>query len=363
MTMLLSTPPSHPDRTEPIRRAREQVLGSQLSAAGLVAPWIERSWQRCLAHGHRPEQRVDFDAVSPTRARATADANRRLAAVARPVLERLAQALAQTRYFAILTDADGIVVDAQGAIDASDRRASLITRVGTDLSEARIGTAAIGAALIEQQPVWLHRSEHFFADTASYSCAGAPLRGADGHCAGMLDLTGIDVPERPELQHLAAQAAASIANALTLAVPHTLLLRLNWPGAAPGGDGDGLVCLDHEGYVVAANPPARAMLALAAEHGSRRVHADEVFATPHASLFDARRGARPMEVPLWSGLRLWVQARASDRPLPDGNALPLKAVESALILKAVDAARGNVALAARRLGISRATVYRKLGRR
>lgn len=363
MTMQLSTPPPLADRTEPIRRAREQVLGRQLSASGLVAPWIERSWQRCMAHGHRPDQRLDFDAVSPARARATADANRRLAAVARPVLERLAQALAQTRYFAILTNADGVVVDAQGAIDANDRRATLITRVGTDLSEARVGTTAIGAALIEQQAVWLHRTEHFFADTATYSCAGAPLRGADGHCAGMLDLTGIDVPERPELQHLAAQAAASIANALALAVPHTLLLRLNWPGAAPGGDGDGLLCLDADGYVVAANPPARAMLALAADHGSRRVHADEVFATPHANLFDARRSARPLEAPLWSGLRLWIQATAADRPQADGNGLPLKAVESALILEAVDAARGNVALAARRLGISRATVYRKLGRR
>ena len=362
--MLLPTALPLPDRSDPIRRAREQVLGRQLTAStGLVAPWIERSWQRCMAHGRRPEQRLDFEAVSPAHARATADANHRLAAAARPVLEQLAQALAQTRYFAILTDAAGVVVDALGAIDRSDRRATLITRVGTDLSEARVGTTAIGAALIEQQPVWLHRAEHFFADTSAYSCAGAPLHGPDGHCAGMLDLTGIDVPERPELQHLAAQAARSIANALTLAVPHALLLRLNWPGSAPGGDGDGLLCLDADGHVVAANPPARAMLALAADTGGRGVHADDVFAMPHASLFDARRSARPLEVPLWSGLRLWIQATATDRLTTDDSAQSLKAVESALILKAVDAARGNVALAARRLGISRATVYRKLGRR
>jgi transcriptional regulator of acetoin/glycerol metabolism len=41
--------------------------------------------------------------------------------------------------------------------------------------------------------------------------------------------------------------------------------------------------------------------------------------------------------------------------------MPLKDVESALIQKAVRDARGNVAQAARLLGISRATVYRKLG--
>ncbi|MNS89079.1 Bacterial regulatory protein, Fis family [compost metagenome] len=40
----------------------------------------------------------------------------------------------------------------------------------------------------------------------------------------------------------------------------------------------------------------------------------------------------------------------------------LRDVETALIRKAVSDARGNVAEAARTLGISRATVYRKLWR-
>ena len=46
-----------------------------------------------------------------------------------------------------------------------------------------------------------------------------------------------------------------------------------------------------------------------------------------------------------------------------GEPLPLKDLETALIRKAVDDARGNVKEAARALGISRATVYRKLGTR
>ncbi|MEY4140267.1 MAG: hypothetical protein RLZZ371_2449, partial [Pseudomonadota bacterium] len=39
----------------------------------------------------------------------------------------------------------------------------------------------------------------------------------------------------------------------------------------------------------------------------------------------------------------------------------LREVEAAMIRKAVDDARGNVGQAARALGISRATLYRKLG--
>ena len=52
------------------------------------------------------------------------------------------------RYFAMLTNARGVVIDVQGAVDG-DPRSQLIGRVGVDLSEAAVGTTAIGAALTE----------------------------------------------------------------------------------------------------------------------------------------------------------------------------------------------------------------------
>ena len=201
--------------------------------------WIERSWRRCLANGQRPDQRVAFDVLPAQARRRAQEASHGLVSAARPVLDKLGRAIANTRYFAILTDARGVVVDVNGPIDRSDRRAQLITRIGVDLSERSVGTTAIGAVLAELQPVWLHRGEHFFHDTSMYSCAGAPLFGPDGQCVGMLDLTGIDTAERPELKHLVAQSARSIENALALSQPHSLLLRLNWPGRTLGDDADG----------------------------------------------------------------------------------------------------------------------------
>ena len=50
------------------------------------------------------------------------------------------------------------------------------------------------------------------------------------------------------------------------------------------------------------------------------------------------------------------------RPAPMERPLPLRDVEAALIRRAVDDANGNVQEAAKALGISRATVYRKLRR-
>ncbi len=363
-------------RLSRIAQARQLALHDAAPLpSGLVEPWIVRSWQRCLAQGQRPAAHVAFESVSAQTMRQISEANHTLVQAARPILKQLGRTLADTRYFAILTNQDGVVVDVDGPIDRSDPRAAVITRVGVDLSERSVGTTAIGAALRELQPVWLHRGEHFYNDTSVYSCAGTPLFGPDGRCVGMLDLTGVEAPERPELSHLALRSAHAIENALVLQRPHQLLLRLNWSGLPLGDDADGLLTLDADGCVTAANRTARQLLPQLGQAGHDALHSRDLFALPFEMLFDAaRHGNNAIEVPLWSGLRLQVRAslNAHGMPLPCAPRMsmqvastatmrPLKEVESDLIRKAVEEARGNVAEAARALGISRATVYRKLG--
>jgi transcriptional regulator of acetoin/glycerol metabolism len=373
--MNAALPPPAQQRMLQIEQARQAVMHEGRALSDLSAntwserAWIERSWRRCLAAGRRPDQRLAFDMVPDAARRRTAEASHDLVSAAKPVLDKLGRAIANTRYFAILTDAQGVVVDVNGPIDRSDRRAQLITRIGVDLSERSVGTSAIGAVLAELQPLWLHRGEHFFNDTSVYSCAGAPLFGPDGRCVGMLDLTGIETAERPELKHLVAQSARSIENALAVARAHSLLVRLNWPGRVLGDESDGLVCLDADGWVSAANPTARQMVSQLLTPGNAAVHSSELFAMPWESLFDAAGRAAPLEVPLWSGLRLaaLTQAPGQAAPARAGShgasappRLPLKDLEVELIRRAVQDARGNVMQAAHNLGISRATVYRKL---
>jgi len=371
-TMTAPMQPIAEQRLQQIELARRAVMFEGRSATDAAAHgWfesnlIERSWRRCLSSGQRPEQRLGFDMIAIQARQRVLDANQPLIRAARPVLDRLSRALASTRYFAVLTDGNGIVIDAHGPIDRGDRRAELITRVGVDLSERAVGTTAIGAALAELQPVWLHRGEHFFNDTSVYSCAGAPLFGPDGRCMGMLDLTGIDAAERPELKHLVAQSARSIENALTVALPHSLLLRLNWPGRSLGGDDDGLVCLDAEGWVKGSNDAARQMVPQLAP-AEAPVHCSELFAQPWQPLYDAARHRTPqppVEVPLWSGLRLQALPQLpGESTAAIAPRVPLRDVEISLIRRAVAEARGNVQQAAQALGISRATIYRKLGRK
>ena len=364
----------HSDRLQRIEQARDLVFQGQSEAQGSgVSPWIAQSWQRCLSMGLQPGQAVGFDAISAQHMRRVQEASRPLVQAAQPVLAELARAIADIRYFAILTNAQGIVVDVHGPVDRQDRRAEVIARVGVDLSEKAVGTTAISAALTELQPVWLHRGEHFFQDTGVYSCAGAPVFGPDGLCAGMLDLTGIETTERPALKHLVRRSARSIENSWLLSTDHALVLRLNWPGNQPGDDSDGLITLDHNGQIVGANPTARQMLSMSPGTDGQTMHASEVFASSWESLFDAAsRQTGTQELPLWSGLRLQTQAlRPGARLLTAHSAMtaervpvaakPLKDVQTEMIREAVQQARGNVAEAARNLGISRATVYRKLG--
>lgn len=360
-----------------IAQARRQWIDGAASAdtPGMhIEPWITRSWQRCLGAGQRPQQGIAFDPVSRSEARDVAERNRQLAMAARPVLERLARTLADTRYFPILTDARGVVVDVGQLPDfgeRDERRALDLARVGVDLSEAAVGTTAIGAALTELEPVWLHRGEHFFDVNSVYSCAGAPLFDPNGACVGMLDLTGVNEQERPELKHLAATSGRAIENALMLQHKCALLLHLAWPGYTVGPEAMGLLGLDDDGYVTGANACARQMLHQPLLAGRGALHANDLFAMPLSMLFDAaRREDVSLEVPLWSGLRVRARVQHADRVVPstdaDAPGKPrLREVEGELIRRAVDEARGNVAEAARTLGISRATVYRKLwqGRR
>ncbi|WP_348688335.1 helix-turn-helix domain-containing protein [Acidovorax soli] len=375
--MLAVAPPIPTERQHLIAQARSAMLSQgPLPAALAIEPWIVRSWQRCLASGHRPAQALVFNVVSARAVQRTAEQHATLLQAARPVLEQLARAIADVHYFALLTDARGMVIAVQGALDRHDPRARAIGRVGIDLSEAAVGTTAIGAALAELQPVWLHRGEHFFDANSGYSCAGAPLFGPQGQCVDMLDLTGVDVPERPELRHLVACSARAIEDALLLQLPHALLLRINWPGSTLGGDGDGLMALDADGAVLGTNTMARQLVPQPLREPGAPVHCSDLLALPWPLLFDAgqRPPAVPLDLPLWSGLRLQGlalrshPARTPSRlahtvPAVAGasSPAPLRAAEAALIRQAVQDARGNVAEAARALGISRATVYRKLG--
>jgi|APDOM4702015191_1054821.scaffolds.fasta_scaffold46393_2 transcriptional regulator of acetoin/glycerol metabolism len=346
------------DRLRVIARARRALMHEGRGDAGGIEPWIAASWQRCIGRGQRPHDPVRFDVVTRAAQRRSAEANRALQHAARPVLADLDHAIGPTRYFSLLTDAQGTVLAVGATADLSIPAVHAIARLGVDLSEHSVGTTAISAALGEQHPVWLHRGEHFFEATALYSCAGAPIVGPDGQLCGMLDLTGVMADERPELRHLATQMALRIEAGLLLALPRQRLLRVQWPGST-ATNGAGLIAVDDDGLIVGADRAARQMLALQwGGPAPRYGPLDACFATKASLLLSLRGDAPAAAVPLWSGLHALVAA--VDTPTGSAPLARWRDAETRLIREAIDAAHGNVARAAQQLGISRATMYRRL---
>ena len=382
--MLSSQLQDPPDRLLSIEHARRRAFGGAVQARGLggdggggrgaafaVAPWIEASWQRCVALGHAPASTLSFDAISKALQLRTRDANHHFLRAARPVMQQLAKTVASARCFALVTDANGIVLEAAGHIDAQDRRATLLSRIGVDLSERAIGTSAIGAALYEQVPVWLHRGEHFHADNRHYSCAGSPLFNPAGRCVGMLDITGIDVPERPELAQLVDSCARAIDDALVFALEATAIFSLGWPGFAQA---PGLVAVDADGWVLGLNRYARETLqawtlSAPASKGTHP-HLGELFGAPPDLVLGHLRKpiGTTFALPLWSGVQMQLSVTRPLGALASLGGMPLQApalstvkdAEKHLIQQAMRSAKGNVELAAKQLGMSRATLYRRL---
>ena len=366
------------DRLAAVQRARHRLLdeGPGASLQG-VEPWIASSWQRCLSGGMKPDQRVVFAPNALQAQRRVQDEHHELLNAARPSMETLGGLVSGIGFFALLTDARGTVIDVAGQVDRSDREAATIAQVGVDLSEASAGTSAICTALRERHPVWLHQSEHYFDATGVYSCAGAPLFGPRGECIGMLDLTGIRVGEQRQLIHIVSQYAHEIERSIVLRQPMALMLRISWPGSGrtDAGRQVGLIAVDEDGFIVGVDHLAREMIPDLDQLEAQELHLSDVFASRWQALFDqAASEHTTADLPLWSGLSLQVEALASrnmpaphaplSRPAqasePARPATFLKTIQAALIQQALRDARGNVGLAAQRLGISRATLYRKL---
>lgn len=369
------------DRHALIASARQQLLvAGDGRASRLVQPppgvsaWLWRSWLRCLERGHHPADGVQLDTVSPHDLQEAQSRELTLLRSARPVMQQLAAAVGVLRYFCLLTDRNGTVLEVQGPVDRNDRRALVLARPGADLSEPGVGTSAIGAALAEQAPVWLHRQEHFLDDLRDCSSAGAPVFGPDGQCTAVLCIAGIELAERAALLHLAMRCARSIEDRLVRALPHALLLHLNWPGGPLGQEGEGLLAFDANGALLGGNTVARQLLAGSSNHW-QPIHAHELLALPWHNLMEhaSQRPQALLQLPLRSGLRLQALAQAApplhapamtDRtPVTTGRQAAgslLRTHENLLIQQVLQQTQGNVSLAAKSLGLSRATLYRRL---
>src|SRR5262245_31639301 len=91
---------------------------------------------------------------------------------------------------ALLTDSEGLILDAAGSLDFLRKAERVALRPGTLWAETSCGTNAIGTALAELAPVEVHGGEHFLADNRILTCAATPIFSPTGAALGALDISG-----------------------------------------------------------------------------------------------------------------------------------------------------------------------------
>jgi sigma-54 dependent transcriptional regulator, acetoin dehydrogenase operon transcriptional activator AcoR len=371
--------------------ARERYFSEGVRPSGLVSESVIQSWARCLGQHREPGEHIAFDPVTKTRIASTQARNRQLLDAAAQDLSQLNAALVGTACRAILTSQDGVVVYATPAAPGEGRLMPIVTRVGVDLAEGTVGTAAPGLVACTGEVCVVHGAEHFFSGISAMYCAAAPIRDARGAIAAVLDLSSEGETFRFNAASMVSLYATGIENRLLEAQARQhVLLRFQASPALLRTPLEGLAAVAGNGRVVWINASGASLLgcerALVGDtlcESLLGLNVDALLALAHQGRTQVHR--------VTSGLSLWMQAQlpngvaarrvtvsaasaieASPPPAvsveavavePTRDALPTQTLEDtsrALIERTIAECRGNLSSAARRLGVSRGLLYRRL---
>ncbi|ALE57288.1 transcriptional regulator of acetoin/glycerol metabolism [Burkholderia sp. OAS925] len=302
-------------------------------------------------------------------------------------LSRLHEMVREADYCVMLTDAKGVTIDYRVDKDRRHdfKRAGLY--LGSCWSESEEGTCGVATVLLDAEPITVHRSDHFRAAFTTLTCSASPIFGLHGELLGVLDASAVRSPDDRESQrlvnHIVRQSALLIEDAyfLNAATDCWVLLahrNRHYVEAQP----EILIAIDARGHAVAANRRARECLP-ALNQLPR--HVSEIFDVPPERLFDAKtsRGLVSLRLndtgsPLYARVRAPAAARISRRThaaSPEASTnnantaphdMPLmsesEALERRRIVDAMNDAKWRTDLAAQALGISRATLYRRIAK-
>lgn len=151
---------------------------------------IMASWQRCLNdHGLQPDRVARPTVVTQAELRDYQAPLEDLIALSRGEIERLHGRLADHDYLVMLADPNGVAVHFRCVepLAAECRRVDVLP--GSVWLESRQGTSGIGVCITERVPVSVVMDEHFASWLAPLSCTVAPIFGAEGQLAAVLNVT------------------------------------------------------------------------------------------------------------------------------------------------------------------------------
>ncbi len=302
-----------------------QTIAQQVSAA--ASSPIAASWRRCMTqHGLSPEETRTPIRLSEKEFSLAMERSGALLEEAASELDRLFSTVGKAGCCLLLTDGQGVALDRRGAAGDDKDFRGIGLWSGTLWSEASVGTNGIGTAIADERAVIIHRDQHFLTRNTGLSCATAPIRDHKGRIAAAIDISTCrdDVGDMAMTDPVAGGARCR----------------------RPDRDQSLPPCLS--GCPHPAGARRRQVRARPSRHRPRRSRAGcDTGRT--ASAEDRRSQDRRRHRGGRSSRR---EAGADGSDLPDA--------ERAALRRVLSRAGGNVSQAAEMLGISRATLYRKM---
>jgi hypothetical protein len=171
-----------------LRRAHTIAIDTGVAPA-MVRDVVSDSWRRSAAAGVDPARPAPR--MLDVRRTAQRLAEHPLASVLPRVQELLKEAMVDSGYFAAFSDATGVLLWTEGPARALRSAVTPRFLPGCICSEDRIGTNAIGTALVLDRPVQIFSAEHFNHLLHGWICAAAPVHDPhSGELLGAIDLSG-----------------------------------------------------------------------------------------------------------------------------------------------------------------------------
>ncbi|GGF68506.1 transcriptional regulator [Azorhizobium oxalatiphilum] len=315
---------SHREASQHADRIHTAIRAGEAVNSALVASWQRSAGLHQLdPTERRAPQRLEGPALSAAR-----EQLQPLIRASQASLDRLFLAVGGMGCCVLIADRNGIPIERRGAAGDDALFEGWGLWPGSVWSEEREGTNGIGTCLVEQRAVTIHRDQHFFTRNTLLSCTTAPIHDHEGNVAAALDVSSCRHDLTEDLVNVIALAVADAARRIEAET-----FRMAYPSArivvAATADGapHALLAVDKDDVVVGATRAAR-------------------------QAYRASGGIIGKPVSMADG---------TDQALV-GFEEELRQAERAILERALIRTGGNITAAARQLGLSRATLHRKLGK-
>lgn len=173
-------------------------------------PVIAKSWIKCRNAGtsiYSGKGKLMEDSVFQS----IWDANRDLIDTAMPVMKSVYEIINESKFFFVLTDSVGYVLETLGISLTEEMQNELNFRKKALWSDVQVGSNAIGIALDYDTPVQTMGAEHYCVVQHGWTCSAAPIHGINGEIIGCLDLSCADYHKKnPHTLGLVVAGAFSI---------------------------------------------------------------------------------------------------------------------------------------------------------